>query len=70
MVTNRSLALKHLFFMHECPEFLFRHDYKRYDEIANLLGKKMLGYTTTIFEKHLSILVGDQGKFSIKYSVV
>ncbi|CAF2060015.1 unnamed protein product [Rotaria magnacalcarata] len=37
---NRSLAAKHLFFMRECPEFLFRHDYKRRKETADTLGKQ------------------------------
>jgi hypothetical protein len=60
--SNRNLAEKHLFYMRECPEFLFRHDYKQYDDIANSLGKKMLGYTSTIFEKHLPVLFSDQGK--------
>lgn len=66
VLANRGLAPKQLFFMRECPEFLFRHDYKRYNDIADSLGKKMLEYTTTIFEKHLPALLGDQGKFSIK----
>ncbi|CAF1358041.1 unnamed protein product [Rotaria sordida] len=60
--TNRSLATKHIFFMRECPEFLFRHDYKRRKEIANSLGRKMLEHTKTIFNQHLSILIGEEGK--------
>jgi len=63
ILINQTLAVKHLFFMRDCPEFLFRHDYKQYDDIANSLGKKMLEYTTTIFDKHLPILVGYQGMF-------
>jgi hypothetical protein len=63
ILINQTLAVKHLFFMRDCPEFLFRHDYKQYDDVANSLGKKMLEYTTTIFDKHLPILVGDQGMF-------
>ncbi|CAF1520601.1 unnamed protein product, partial [Rotaria sp. Silwood1] len=59
-VFNRTLAAKHLFFMHECTQFLFRHDYKRRKEVANSLGKKMLEYTKEIFDQHLSILTGDE----------
>ncbi|CAF5071970.1 unnamed protein product, partial [Rotaria magnacalcarata] len=57
---NRSLAAKHLFFMRECPEFLFRHDYKRRKETADTLGRIMLEHTEIIFEQHLSILIGDE----------
>ncbi|CAF4545793.1 unnamed protein product [Rotaria sp. Silwood2] len=60
--TNRSLAARHIFFMRECPEFLFRHDYKRRKEIANSLGQKMLEHTKTIFNQHLSILIEEEGK--------
>jgi hypothetical protein len=65
MSSHRGLAMKHLFFMRECPEFLFRHDYKRQDEVVDLLGQKMLGYTQTIFENHLSILIEEEGKRNI-----
>jgi hypothetical protein len=58
---SRTLADKHLFYMRECPEFLFRHDYRKYNDIANTLGKRMLEYTTIIFEKHLPVLFSDQG---------
>ena len=64
MLTSRGLAAKHLFFMRECPEFLFRHDYKRRDEIADSLGHNMLEHTETIFEQHLPILTERQGKIS------
>ncbi|CAF1590671.1 unnamed protein product [Rotaria magnacalcarata] len=62
---NRSLAAKHLFFMRECPEFLFRHDYKRRKETADTLGRIMLEHTEIIFEQHLSILIGDEGKQNV-----
>ncbi|CAF1367909.1 unnamed protein product [Rotaria sordida] len=64
-LTNCGLAEKHIFFMRECPEFLFRHDYEQRKDIANSLGKKMLEYTKTIFEQHLSILIGDEGKENV-----
>ncbi|CAF3609168.1 unnamed protein product [Rotaria socialis] len=62
---NRPLAAKHLFFMRECPEFLFRHDYKRRKETADTLGRIMLEHTKIIFEQHLSILLGDEGKQNV-----
>lgn len=63
MTNNRNLAHKHLLFMRECPEFLFRHDYKQRKEIADTLGRQMLENTTTIFDQHLGVLLGDEGKF-------
>ena len=68
--TNKTLADKHLFYMRECPEFLFRHDYKNYNDIANTLGKKMLEHTTTIFEKHLPVLFTDQGNDDFNTRIV
>ena len=56
---KRTLADKHLFFMRECPEFIFRHNHRQYANIAESLGKKMLTHTTTIFHEHLPIYFRD-----------
>ena len=56
---SRSLANKQLFFMRECPEFVMRHDYKRQNEIRPSLCKKMLKNSRTIFEEHLSFVIGN-----------
>ncbi|CAF1283814.1 unnamed protein product [Rotaria sp. Silwood1] len=63
--SNSGLAAKHLFFMHECPEFLFRNDYNRRKDIANSLGKTILKYTETIFNQHLFILMEDNGGVAV-----
>ncbi|CAF4062710.1 unnamed protein product [Rotaria sordida] len=63
--SNSGLAAKHIFFMHECPEFLFRNDYNRRKDIANSLGKTILKYTETIFNQHLSILMEDKGEVAL-----
>lgn len=62
-VSNKpNLAEKHLFFMRDCPEFLFRHDHKQYIDIAESLGKKMFEYTDIIFAQHLPSFFRDHGK--------
>jgi hypothetical protein len=62
MLTHRALAPKHIFFMRECPEFLIQHDYQRKDEMNDLLAKKMLKNTVTIFQQHLPILIQHDSK--------
>ncbi|CAF1468658.1 unnamed protein product [Rotaria sp. Silwood1] len=52
-VSKSNLAAKHLFFMRDCPEFLFRHDYKRQDEVAALLCTEMLNNAGFILEQNL-----------------
>lgn len=62
-VSNKqNLADKHLFFMRECPEFLFRHNRKQYNEIAESLGRKIFEHTDVIFKAHLPSFFQDYGK--------
>ncbi|UJR11255.1 hypothetical protein I4U23_015437 [Adineta vaga] len=51
---NRTLALKQMFFMRECPEFLIQHGYKRQKEFNTLLmNKKIIDKAQIIFTQHL-----------------
>jgi tRNA G26 N,N-dimethylase Trm1 len=64
-VAKSNLAAKQLFFMRDCSEFLVRHDYKRQEEVASSLCKKMLEIAETIFEQYLPVIIGTEGQTNI-----
>jgi hypothetical protein len=50
MLSTRILALKHLFFMRECPDFLIEHHYQRKEQLKDLFVKRTLKHTEAIFQ--------------------
>ncbi|CAF1178736.1 unnamed protein product, partial [Didymodactylos carnosus] len=57
---RHELDPKQSLFIRECPEFIIQHSLNRQDEIAQSLCKTIFGYTETIFNKHLSTIIGGE----------
>jgi hypothetical protein len=70
LLSNRSLAPKHIFFMRECPDFLIQHGHVRKEKVNDLLANLMLKNTITIFQQHLSIVTQSNSKFYLNLDIL